>query len=131
MQRIVTVAFLLIQMKNCKCPQKRLDEQQQTTREVLNKVLQRVPSHSPLSKIPALTVRITMFSVQMVTSGVANRFNQHGLRIAPSIVTYIIVSGMSVFSVSVQRMSLEILSLLTFNTPGGITTYIELSVMPT
>jgi hypothetical protein len=31
-------------------------------------------SHSPLNKIPALGAGITTFSVQMATSGVANRF---------------------------------------------------------
>jgi len=50
---------------------------------------------------------------------------------ALSIATYIISSGMSVFGASVQRTNLEIMSLLTSNTPGGITTYIERSAMPT
>ena len=72
-----------------------------------------------------------MFSVQMATSGVANWFWQHGLQIVQSIATYIISSGMSVFGASVQRTNLEIMSLLTSNTPGGITTYIERSAMPT
>jgi len=38
---------------------------------------------------------------------------------------------MSVFGASVHRTNLEIISLLTSNTPGGITTFIERSVMPT
>jgi hypothetical protein len=67
----------------------------------------------------------------MATSGVANRFKQHGWQIAYSIVTYIIWSGMSVFSASVQKTQLEIMSLPTCNTPGRITTYIESSAMPT
>jgi len=33
----------------------------------------------------------------MATSGVANRFWQHGLQKAQSIATYIMLSGMSVF----------------------------------
>jgi len=41
-----------------------------------------------------------------------------------------ISSGLSVFGVSVQRTHLEVMSLLTNNTPGGITTYIESSAMP-
>jgi hypothetical protein len=53
------------------------------------------------------------------------------LQIALSIATYIIASDMSVFGVSVQRMNLEIMSLLTTNTPGGIPTYTECSAMPT
>jgi hypothetical protein len=41
------------------------------------------------------------------------------MQIALSIVTYIISSGMSVFGVSVQRKILEIMSLLTSNTPSS------------
>jgi hypothetical protein len=47
------------------------------------------------------------------------------------IATYIISSRMSVFGESVQRMNLEIMSLLTSNTLSRITNYIERSVMPT
>jgi len=86
---------------------------------------------SPLNNIPTPSVAITMFSVQMVTSGIANWFKQHGLQMALSPVTYIISSGMSVFGASVQRMNLEMISLLTSNTHGGITTYTECSAMPT
>ena len=68
---------------------------------------------------------------QIATSGVANRFLQHGLQIAQSIVTYIILSSMSVFGANVERTNLEILCILIGNTPGGMTTYIERSVMPT
>jgi len=88
-------------------------------------------SHSPLNKIPALGEGITTFSVQMATSGIANRFQQHGLQIAQSIATCIISSGMSVFGARVQRTKLEIMCILTSNTPGGITTYIERSAIPT
>jgi hypothetical protein len=63
-----------------------------------------------------------MFPMQMATSGVAIRFEQRGLQIALSIVTYIISRGLSVFGARVQRTNLEIMSLLTINTPGGITT---------
>jgi len=88
-------------------------------------------SHWPLNKIPVLRAGIRMFSVHMATSGVANQFQQYGLQIAHSIVTNIISRGMSVFGASVQRMNLEIMCLLTSNTPGGITTYIEWSAIPT
>jgi len=87
-------------------------------------------SHSPLNKIPALGAAIRTFSVQMATSGVANRFWQHGLQIVHSIATYIISIGMSVFGASVQRTHLEIMCILTTTTPGGITTCIERSAMP-
>jgi hypothetical protein len=39
---VVIVALLLIVIKNCNIPQKRLDGQRQTNREVLNEVLRRV-----------------------------------------------------------------------------------------
>jgi hypothetical protein len=86
---------------------------------------------SPLSTLLVLRVGITRFSVQMATQGVANRFSQHGLHIAQSIATYIILSEISVFGTSVQRMNFEIIFLLPRNTLGGITTYIECPSMPT
>jgi len=86
-------------------------------------------THSHLHKIPAPRAGITMFSVQMAPSGVTTRFWQHGLRIAQSIATYIISSGKSVFGASVQRTNFDIMCLLTSNTLGGITTYIECSPM--
>jgi len=67
----------------------------------------------------------------MVTSCVANWFQQHCLQIALRIATYIITSGISVFGASVERTNLEIMSLLTSNIPGGITTHIAPSAMPT
>ena len=88
-------------------------------------------SHSPLNNIPAPGAVSTTFSVQMATSGVANRFQQHGLQIALSIATCISSSGMSVSGTSVQGTNLEIMCILTSNTPGGITTYRECSAMPT
>jgi len=101
------------------------------TERCWTKYSSRYSSHSPLNNIPAPRAGITTFSVQMATSGVANRFYQHRLQIAQSIVTYIITSDMSVFGASVQRTNLEIMCILTSNTPGGITTYIERSAMPT
>jgi hypothetical protein len=88
-------------------------------------------SLSPLNKIPTPRAGITTFSVQMATSGIANHFKQHGLQIDLSIATYIISSGMSVFVSSVQTTYLEIISLLTSNTTGGITIYIEPTAMLT
>jgi hypothetical protein len=67
----------------------------------------------------------------MVTSGVTNQFCQHGLQIGLSIATYIILSSMLASGVSVQRTNLVIMSLLTSNTHGGITTYKDCSEMPT
>jgi hypothetical protein len=58
----------------------------------------------------------------MATSGVATRFYHHGLHIALSLATNIILSDMSVFGANVQRMNFKIMSLLTSNTRGGITT---------
>jgi hypothetical protein len=85
----------------------------------------------PLIKIPALGSGLTMFSEQIATSGVGNRFKPQGLQIALITAIYIISSSMSVFGVSVQRMNLEIMSLQISNTPGRITTYIKRSAMPT
>jgi len=65
----------------------------------------------------------------MATSEIGNLFQRHGLQISYSIATYIIWSGMSVFGASVHRVNLEIMSPLTSNTPGGITTYVERSLM--
>jgi len=67
----------------------------------------------------------------MATSGVGNRFQQHVLQISLAIATYIILSGMSDVSASVQRTEFEIMSLLTSNPPGVFTTYIEHSAIPT
>jgi len=66
----------------------------------------------------------------MATSGVATWCRQHGLQIAQSIATYMLLSYMSVFRASIQRMKLEIISLLPSNTAGGITIYIECTAMP-
>jgi hypothetical protein len=87
--------------------------------------------NSPLNKIAVLGAGITTFSVQIVTSGVANRFYQQGFQIVQSIATNIISSGMSVFVASVQRTNLEIMCILIRNTPSGITIYIEYSAMAT
>jgi hypothetical protein len=83
-----------------------------------------------LIQIPALGVGISMFSVPMATSDIANRFLQHGLQLSQSIATYIIFSGMSVFGACVQITHLDIISLLTSNTPSRITPYIECSAIP-
>jgi len=75
--------------------------------------------HSPWNTIAALQAGITTCSVQMAPSGVAHRFQQHGLQIALSIATDIILCGMSDFGASVHRTNLEIMSLLTSNIPAG------------
>jgi hypothetical protein len=67
----------------------------------------------------------------MATSGVANRGQQHSLQIVQSIATYIISSDMSVFGVTVKRKNVEILCILTNNTPGGMATNRECSAMAT
>jgi len=71
---VVMVALLPIPIKNRNILQTRLDEQRQTNREVLNEYSGGHSSLSPLNKIPTLRAGITTFSVQMATSGVANRF---------------------------------------------------------
>ena len=74
MHTVVMVALLLIPIKNCNIAPKRLDEQWQTILEVLNEVLCGYCSLSPLNTIPIPRAGSTTFSVQMVTSGVANQF---------------------------------------------------------
>jgi len=129
--RIVMVALLTIQLKNRNIPLHRVDQQQQSNREPCTKYSGGYSWVSHLNNIPVLRESITMFSVQMATSGVANRFQQQGLQIAQSIVTYIISSSMSGFGMSVHRLNFKIMSLLTNNTLVWITTYIERSAMPT
>lgn len=72
-----------------------------------------------------------MFSVQMASRGDAYQLYQNGLQIAFHSVTYIISSDMFVIGASVRRINLEIMTLLTCNTPGGITTHIQCSTIPT
>jgi hypothetical protein len=83
------------------------------------------------NKILVPRASISMFSHQVAPSGVANQFQQHGLKSALSSATYIILTGMSVVGASVQWMNLEIVSLMTSNTPSGITLYIERLAIPT
>jgi len=83
----------------------------------------------PVNTLPAPRAGITQFPLRIATSGVANRFWRHGTQSAQSIVTYTISSGMPVYGANVQRTNLEIMSLVTSNTPGGITTCIECSTM--
>jgi len=91
----------------------------------------RYSSLTPVNKIPGPRAGIITVSGQMATSGVVNRFLQHRLQMAMGVATYIISSSMSVFGASVQRTNLVIMSLLTSNTPGGITTCIEHTAMRT
>jgi hypothetical protein len=53
------------------------------------------------------------------------------LQAALSIAIYIICREMSVFGVSVQKINLEMKSVLASNTPSGITTKIKHMVRPT
>ena len=86
---------------------------------------------APLNNIPAPRAGSTKFSVPMATLGIANWFWQHRLQIALSVATYIISSSMCVFGPSMQRTNFDNMSLLTSNTPGGITIYIEHKLMQT
>jgi hypothetical protein len=74
MHSVGMVALLPIPINNRNILQKRLAEQWQANRELLNEVLPEVSSHSSLHQIPAPRADITMFPVQMVISGVAYRF---------------------------------------------------------
>ena len=131
MHSVVIVALLPILIKNCVVPSSSWMSSGKQTERCSIKYSGRYSSQSPLNIIPTPRAGITMFSVQMATLGVANWLYQHGLQIALSIATYIILSGMSAFGASVQRTNLEMMSLWTSNTPSGIMTCIERSVMPT
>ena len=128
---IVMGACLLIPIKNRNIPQKWLDEQPQTTQEVMNKVLRRVLQHLTSKQNPC--AKSGYYKVLCAEGNFRHckPLWQHGMQIAQSIATDIIWSGMLVFDANVQRMNLEIMSLLTSNTTSGITTYIERSAMPT
>ena len=52
-QSVVMVALLPIPMKNCNIPQKKLDEEGQTNREVLNNVLRWLPQHLTFQNNPS------------------------------------------------------------------------------
>jgi len=126
---VVMVALLMIPIKNRNIPQMWLDEQWQTNRKLLNEVLQWV--HQPLTLKQNPKAESGYYNVLRADGNFkcCKPVQQHSLQIALSIVTYIISSGMSVVGASVQRTNLEIMSLLTSNTPGGITTYIERSAI--
>jgi len=130
MHRIVMVALLPILTKNSNIRLKQLDEHLQSNWQVWNESSSGYSRQLPLNIIPAPRAGITKFPVQEATPDIANMFQQHGLQIAVSIVTYIIPSGMFVFGMIVQRKHMAIMSLQTGNTPTGITTHMERSVMP-
>jgi len=128
---VIMVALLLIPIKNCNIPQKRLDEQRQTIREVLNKVLRWLLQPLTFKQYPS--ARSGYYNV-LCADGNFRRCKPvlaAWLQIAQSMATYIISSGMSVLGASIQTTNLEIMCILTSNTPSGITTYIEHSAMPT
>jgi len=79
----------------------------------------------------AVMVTLLPIPIQNGVSPQKRLDEQQGSQIALSIATYIMPSGISVLCASVERMNLEIMSLLITNTPGGITTYIKRSAMPT
>ena len=97
----------------------------------MNEILQRVLQ--PLTVEHNLSTESAYYGVLCADCNFrcCNLFQQHGLEMTLSIGTYTILSGIYVCCVSVQRTNLEIMSLLTSNTPSGITTYIESSAMPT
>ena len=128
---VVKVTLLPIPNRNLNNAQKRLDEQRQTNRKVLSEVLWHVFQPLIFKQNPSAESRYYIFLCADGNFGHCYRFWQQGLQITLSIATYIISSGMSVIGASVQRTNLEIISFLTYNTPGGITTYVEQSTMPT
>jgi hypothetical protein len=128
---IVMVALLPIPIKNCNIPQKRLDQQRQTNREVLNKVLRRVLQpltfkQNPNTESGYYNVLCADGNIRHCKPVLAARFAD-----CPEYSDLHHLERHVCVGVSVQRTNLEIMSLLTSNTPGRITTYIECSAMPT
>jgi len=128
---VVMVALLPIPIKNRNIPQKWLDKQRQTNQEVLNEVLRWVLQPLTFKQNP--NAESGYYNI-LCTDGNFMRCKPvlaAWLEDCPEYSEYIISSCMSVFGATVQRTSLEIMSLLTSNTVGRITTYIERSAMPT
>jgi hypothetical protein len=128
---VVIVALLPIPIKNRDIPQKPVDEQRQINSEVLNKVprwvLQQFSSKQhPSAKSGHYNVLCADGNFRHCKPVLAA-----WLADCPEYSDHIISCGMSVFSPSVQRTNLEMMCILSSSTPGGITTYIECSVMPT
>jgi len=128
---VVMVALLPIPIKNCNIPQKRLDEKRQTHRELLNKVLRRV--HQPLTCKQNPNAESGYYNLLCADSNFSccKPVLAASLTDCPEYSDLHHLERHVCFGVSVQRTNLEIMSLLTSNTPGGITTYIERSAMPT
>jgi hypothetical protein len=128
---VVIVALLPIPIKNRNIPQKPVDEQRQTNSEVLNEVPRRVLQQFSLKQHPS--AKSGHYNV-LCADGNFRRCKPvlaAWLADCPEYSDHIISCGMPVFSASVQRMNLEIMCILSSSTPGGITTYIECSAMPT
>jgi hypothetical protein len=131
MHSIVMFTLLPILIKNRNIPQKRMDEQGQTNREVLNEVLRRLLQPPTFKQYPS--AGSSNYNV-LCADGNFRRCN-------PVLAAWLAdcaefcdlgrLEGMSVFGANVQRTNLEIMCILTRNTPGGITTYVERSAMPT
>jgi len=64
------VTLLPIPTRHCNIAQKRVDEQRQTKREVPNTLLWRILQPLTIQQHPR--AGITVFCVQMATSGIAN-----------------------------------------------------------
>jgi len=130
-QSVVMVALLPIPIKNRNNPQKGLDKQRQTFREVLNEVLRQL--------LPLLTFKHN----PSAGSGYYTILCAHGnfRHCKPVLAAWLAdcpeysdrhhLEQHVCFRASVQKTNLKIMSFLTSNTPGGITTYIEHSTMPT
>jgi hypothetical protein len=63
-----------------------------------------------------------MFTALRLSSGIANHLQQQSMEMALRIATYVITSSMSGFGDSVETPKLGIMTLLTTNTFGRITT---------
>jgi len=131
MYRVMMIVLPPVPIKNHRILQRPLDEQRQQNRKVLNNVLWSVLRPLTFKKNP--NAQSEYFNVTCIDGNFrcckSDLAAWHA--VALSIATYIISSGMSALGASVQRMNLNIMSHLTSNTPGGISTNKERTVMKT
>ena len=131
MHSVVMVTLLQIPIMNHNIHQKRQDEQRQTNREVLNEVLRRVLQPITLRQHPSAkggyyNVLCADGNFRHCKPVLAAWFAD-----CPEYSDLHHLEWHVCFWCECPKKNLEIMCILTSNTPGWITTYIERSAMPT
>jgi len=128
---IVIVTLLPIPIKNRNIPHKRLDEQRKTNREVLKEVLRWLLHPPTFKQNPSAE---SVYCNILCVDGNFRRCKPvlaAWLADCPEYSDLHHLKRHVCFWCECLKKNLEIMSLLTCNTPGGITTYIARSAMPT